>query len=150
VDKEKDYSDYFGHNRTISSVLSLFCGFLFTSIIILLTAYPNTGEFIAQVTLFFLTFIFYISLYTLIDNLEMGFHYIKDIPPLTLRVAPFFRLVLVFYLFGTAVVLMFLLFDLFSLALASGILWAIFVLVSIRSIIIPFVRNSKERVWMKR
>ncbi len=97
-----------------------------------------------------MTFIFYIALYTLIDNLEMGFHYIKDIPPLTLRVAPFFRMVIVFYLFGTAVVMMFLLFALFSLALASGILWAIFVLVSIRSIIIPFVRNSRERVWMKR
>jgi len=75
---------------------------------------------------------------------------IKDSPPLTLRVAPFFRLVLVFYLFGTAVVMMFLLFDLFGLALASGIFWVIFVLVSIRSIIIPFVRNSRERVWMKR
>jgi hypothetical protein len=147
VEKETDYTDYFGHNRTISSVLSLFCGFLFTSITILLTAYPNKEEVLAQATLFFLTFIFYVVLYTLIDNLEMGFHYIKDIPPLTLRVAPFFRLVLVFYLFGTAVVFMFLLFDLFGLALATGVLWAIFVLVSIRSIITPFLKNSRERNW---
>jgi hypothetical protein len=112
-----------------------------------LTAYPNKEEVLAQATLFFLTFIFYVVLYTLIDNLEMGFHYIKDIPPLTLRVAPFFRLVLVFYLFGIAVVFMFLLFDLFGLALATGVLWAIFVLVSIRSIIIPFLKNSRERNW---
>ncbi len=145
--KEDDYSDYFDHNRTISSVLSLFCGFIFTSITILLTAYHNIQDPLAQATLFFLTFIFYVALYTLIDNLEMGFHYIKNIPLLTLRVAPFFRLVLVFYLFGTAVVIMFLLFGLYGLALASGILWAIFVLVSIRSIIMPFLKNSKERKW---
>ncbi len=147
MEKEDDYSDYFDHNRTISSVLSLFCGFIFTSITILLTAYHNIQDPLAQATLFFLTFIFYVALYTLIDNLEMGFHYIKNIPLLTLRVAPFFRLVLVFYLFGTAVVIMFLLFGLYGLALASGILWAIFVLVSIRSIIMPVLKNSKERKW---
>jgi hypothetical protein len=150
VDKEDDYSDYFGHNRSISSVLSLFCGFLFTSIIIILTAYRSTGEVFFQATLFFLTFTFYVALYTLIGNLEMGFHYIKDIPPLTLKVAPFFRLVLVFYLFGTALVMMFLLYTLFGLALASGIIWVMFVLMSIRSIIFPFLRQSQEREWVKK
>ena len=148
--EEENYADYFGHNRSISSVLSLFCGFLFTSITLLLTSYPNIQEVLAQATLFFLTFVFYVALYTLIDNLEMGFHYIKKIPPLTLRVAPFFRLLLVFYLFGTAVVLMFLLFGLLNLAIISGILWAIFVMVSIISIVRPFFRQSTEREWMKR
>jgi len=80
----------------------------------------------------------------------MGFHYIKDIPPLTLKVAPFFRLVLVFYLFGTALVMMFLLYTLFGLALASGIIWVMFVLMSIRSIIFPFLRQSQEREWVKK
>jgi len=148
--EEENYADYFGHNRSISSVLSLFCGFLFTSITLLLTSYPNIQEVLAQATLFFLTFVFYVALYTLMDNLEMGFHYIKKIPPLTLRVAPFFRLLLVFYLFGTAVVLMFLLFGLLNLAIISGILWAIFVMVSIISIVRPFFRQSTEREWMKR
>lgn len=147
MEEEDDYSDYFDHNRSISSVLSLFCGFIFTSITIFLTAYPNIEDSFSQATLFFLTFIFYVSLYTLIDNLEMGFHYIEKIPPLTLRVAPFFRLVLVFYLFGTAIIMMFLLFGLYALALASGILWAIFILVSISSIIVPFLKNSRERNW---
>lgn len=148
--EEENYADYFGHNRSISSVLSLFCGFLFTAITLLLTSYPNTQEVPAQATLFFLTFVFYVALYTLMDNLEMGFHYIKKIPPLTLRVAPFFRLLLVFYLFGTAVVFMFLLFDLLNLAIITGILWAIFILVSIVSIAIPFFRQSLEREWVKR
>ena len=148
--EEGNYSDYFGHNRAISSVLSLFCGFIFTAITLLLTSYPNIQEIFAQTTLFFLTFVFYVALYTLIDNLEMGFHYIKKVPPLTLRVAPFFRLLVVFYLFGTAVVLMFLLFDLLNLAIISGILWAIFVLVSILSIVRPFLKQSMDREWMKR
>lgn len=144
---EESYAEYFGHNRTISSVLSLFCGFIFTAITLLLTSYPNIHDGFAQATLFFLTFTFYVALYTLIDNLEMGFHYIKKIPPLTLRVAPFFRLLLVFYLFGTAVVLMFLLFGLQTLAIVTGALWGVFVLISIVSIVVPFFRQSIDREW---
>ncbi len=147
MQEEETYADYFGHNRTISSVLSLFCGFIFTAITLLLTSYPNIQDSFAQTTLFFLTFTFYVALYTLVDNLEMGFHYIKKIPPLTFRVSPFFRLILVFYLFGTAVVLMFILFGLQTLAIVTGVLWGIFILVSIVFIVVPFFRQSFEREW---
>jgi polyferredoxin len=81
------------------------------------------------------------------DNLGMGFHCIKKIPPLTFRVAPFFRLLLVFYLFGTAAVLMFMLFGLQTLALVTGALWGIFILVSIVLIVLPFFRQSVDREW---
>ena len=149
-ERDEHYEQYFSHNRAIASTLSLFCGFIFTAITLLLTSYPNIQDSLAQITLFFLTFVFYVSLYTLMDNLEMGFHYIEKVPPLTLRVAPFFRLLIVFYLFGTAVVLMFVLFGLLNLAVVSGTLWAIFVLVSILSIVRPFIKQSVAREWMKR
>jgi hypothetical protein len=147
---EEDYEDYFSHNRTIVGVLSLFCGFLFTSITILLNALVNPSEILAQTTILFLTIIFYLSLYTLIDNLEMGFHYIKKIPILTGRVAPFFRLLVIFYLFGAATVMLFLLFGLFYLSLVCGMLWIIIVAISFRSIVKPFFGLSRKMGWRKK
>src|SRR5512143_2703074 len=106
ANENPSYLEYFQHNTTIGGVLSLFCGFLFTSITILLTSLQNKEGVLAQATLLFLTLIFYLSLYVLLDNLEMAFHYIKNIPPLTLKVKPFFFLLLIFYFFGTSTVTM--------------------------------------------
>jgi len=100
ADQENPYSDYFDHNRTIASVLSLFAGFLFTSMTILLNGLQNKDELLPQATILFLAVLFYLTLYVLLDNLEMGFHYIKKIPPLTMKVKPFFNLLVIFYLFG--------------------------------------------------
>ena len=100
VKDENPFSEYFGQNERIIVVLSLFCGFLFTSITLLLTTLQNRGEILGQATILFLTLVFYFSLYTLLDNLEMAFHYIKNIPPLTLKIRPFLNLLLIFYLFG--------------------------------------------------
>jgi hypothetical protein len=151
VDQMSDeYSDYFAHNTTIGSVLSLFCGFLFTSITILLTSLQNKEGVLAQATILFLTLIFYLSLYVLLDNLEMVFHYIKNIPPLTLKVKPFFFVLLVFYFFGTSTILMFLLFNLFCLAAISTAIWAFFVAASLNSTVRRFYKQSIERPWPKR
>ncbi len=143
------YGEYFAHNTTIGSVLSLFCGFLFTSITILLTSLQNKEGMLAQATILFLTLIFYFSLYVLLDNLEMAFHYIKNIPPLTLKVKPFFYLLLIFYLFGSSTVLMFLLFNLLSLALISAVIWVLFVIASVNSTVRRFYKQSFVRSWPK-
>src|SRR5512136_1406878 len=148
-DENIEYSEYFQHNTTIGSVLSLFCGFLFTSITILLTSLQNKEGVLAQATILFLTLIFYLSLYVLLDNLEMVFHYIKNIPPLTLKVKPFFFLLLIFYFFGTSTVLMFLLFSLVYLAVVSAIIWVLFVIASINSTVRRFFKQSFERQWLK-
>ena len=97
---KNSYSDYFAHNSVIVGVLSLFCGFLFNSIAILLNSLQSRGSMLGQGTILFITLVFYFSLYVLLDNLEMAFHYIDDIPSLALKVRPFFNLLLVFYLFG--------------------------------------------------
>lgn len=145
--KKTSYSEYFGHNGVIVGVLSLFCGFLFTSITILLTSLQNKEGILAQATILFLALIFYFSLYVLLDNLEMAFHYIENIPPLTLKVRPFFNLLLIFYLFGTSTIFMFLLFNLLYLAAISAIVWVIVVIASINSIVKRFYKQSVKRYW---
>ncbi len=93
---ENPFSEYFNQNERIIVVLSLFCGFIFTSITLLLTTLQNRGGILGQGTILFLTLIFYFSLYALLDNLEMGFHYIKNIPPLTLKIRPFISKIFLF------------------------------------------------------
>jgi len=145
--KKTSYSEYFGHNGVIVGVLSLFCGFLFTSITILLTSLQSKEGILAQATILFLALIFYFSLYVLLDNLEMAFHYIENIPPLTLKVRPFFNLLLIFYLFGTSTVFMFLLFNFLYLAVISAIVWVIVVIASINSTVKRFYKQSVKRYW---
>ena len=144
---ENMFSEYFAQNERIIVVLSLFCGFLFTSITLLLTTLQNRGGILGQATILFLTLVFYFSLYTLLDNLEMGFHYIKNIPPLTLKIRPFFNLLLIFYLFGTSTIFMFLLYDLIYLATICGVIWAILVVISINSTGKRFYKQSVARYW---
>ncbi len=145
--KKASYSEYFGHNGVIVGVLSLFCGFLFTSITILLTSLQSKEGILTQATILFLALIFYFSLYVLLDNLEMAFHYIENIPPLTLKVRPFFNLLLIFYLFGTSTIFMFLLFNLLYLAVISAIVWVIVVIASINSTVKRFYKQSVKRYW---
>jgi hypothetical protein len=56
---EKQFSEYFAQNERIIVVLSLFCGFLFTSITLLLTTLQNKGGILGQATILFLTLVFY-------------------------------------------------------------------------------------------
>jgi hypothetical protein len=149
ADKVNRYSDYFEHNRTIVGVLSLFAGFLFTAITIILSVLQNKTELLPQATILFMTLLFDLTLFVLLDNLEMGFHYIKDIPPMTLKVRPFLNVLVIFYLFGVSTVLMFLLFGLFNLSLVSGVIWAIVVILSLATTARRFIRQAKERDWRK-
>jgi len=146
---EKQFPEYFAQNERIIVVLSLFCGFLFTSITLLLTTLQNREGILGQATILFLTLVFYFSLYTLLDNLEMAFHYIKNIPPLTLKIRPFFNLLLIFYLFGTSTIFMFLLYDLNYLAMICGVIWATLVVISVNTTGKRFYRQSVARNWKK-
>ncbi len=149
VENGKKYSDYFDHNRTIVSVLSLFAGFLFTAITILLSLLQSKTEMLSQATILFITLLFFVTLYVLLDNLEMGFHYINDIPPMTLKVRPFFNLLVIFYLFGAATVMMLMLFGLFDLSLISGAIWVLLVILSLATTVRRFFRQAVSRDWMK-
>jgi hypothetical protein len=146
-EEDNSFREYFDHNKTIASVLSLFAGFLFTSMSIILNGLQNKTELLSQVTILFLAVLFYLTLYALLDNLEMGFHYIKDIPPLTMKVRPFFNVLLIFYLFGTATVLIFMLFGLSTLSLISGVIWSLVVIWSLNTTVKRFIKQSVKRNW---
>jgi hypothetical protein len=106
----------------------------------MLTTLQNRGGILGQATILFLTLVFYFSLHSLLDNLEIAFHYIKNIPPLTLEIRPFFNLLLIFYLFGTSTIFMFLRYDLIYLAAICGIIWATLVAISITTIVKSFYK----------
>ncbi len=144
---EENFS-YFEHNKTIAQVLSLFAGFIFTSITLLLTRI-DTHDVFAQATLLFLTILFDITLFVLMDNLEMPFEYIKNIPMMTLKVRPFFFLLVIFYLFGTTTVMMFLLYHLLYPSIVSGLLWLTIVIISILTTGRRFAEQAIKRDWNK-
>jgi len=79
----------------------------------------------------------------------MSFHYIKNILPLTLKIHPFFNLLLIFYLLETATIFMFLLYDLIYLATICGTIWATLVAISINTTGKRFYKQSVARNWKK-
>ncbi len=142
---DNDFPDYLSHNRGILSVISLICGFLLSVIALVVTLFPSLDSFQAQIVLLGLTAIFDLSLYTLMECLVMGIYFIKKVPPITKRLRSFnIRLMLMFYLFGVSTVLLFLLWNLYCTALASGIMWAIVVAYSYTSIVMPFNNYRKQ------
>lgn len=143
---DNGFPDYLTHNRGILSAISLLCGFLFSVIALLVSNYPYLNSFQAQIVLLGLTAIFDLSLYTLMDCLVMGIYFCGRIPPTTKHLRSFnFRLMLVFYFFGVATVLLFLLWNLFYLALASAVMWAVVVASSYISIVKPFNQYRSQK-----
>jgi len=59
-------------------------------------------------------------------------------------------LLLIFYLFGAATVLMFLLFNLFYLSLISGVTWAMIVILSLMTTVKRFYKQAVTRNWEKK
>ena len=125
---EKDYSDYLKHMSNFSSVVSVFAGFTFTVLTLLITLLPDPSSIKAQVTFFFLAVLFDLLIFLVAWNSINNVYLCRNVPPLTKRLAIFNWLSLLsFSLSGVAVVLVFLLSDLIYLALASGIVWVLFI-----------------------
>jgi len=126
---EKDYSDYIKHMSSFSSVISVFAGFIFTVLTLLITLLPNPSSIKAQVAFFFLAVLFDLSIFLIAWNTVNNVYLCRNVPPRTKGLATFNWLSLVsFGLSGVAVVLVFLLSDLIYLALASGIVWILFII----------------------
>ena len=103
-----------------------FAGFTFTVVAILLTSLPNLKALQTQLTLLFLTAIFYLTVFIAFFVLiEVTFY--VEMPPLRehgrmLNVLIF----LTFLLIGLAFPVLFLLWDLTLLAAVSGLIWLVF------------------------
>lgn len=128
---KKDHSDFISHLSNLSGVLSLFGGFTFTSITLLMTQLSDLQTIPAQFTLFFLAVLLDLFLFILAWTTISVIQFCASAPIREFRHSNLYNslMFLSFGMWGAAVVLMFLLWNLIYLALASGIVWTFFVMV---------------------
>jgi len=122
-EKEQDRTAYISSISFEAQAYALFGGFILTAITLILTLYPDPSTLQSQATLFFLTLLFYMLIVTLVSH----FYKIALCSRTTTPSLPYERLWgwlegAVWHMVEISVVLMFLLWNLFYLALASGIM----------------------------
>jgi len=133
---EKDYSDYLQATQSTLNVLVLLSGFTFTGITILLSQFPVLDSLRGQFILFFLASLLFLFMFLMSWAIGRNLRYCRSMPPVTRDIASFNRLTLLsYFLLQFAVVLMFLLWNLTILSLASGVVLAMFVILTIRGYI---------------
>jgi len=123
--------EYTGYVKAVAesrvTMLSLFSGFTFSTITILLYQLPDPNSLISQLTLLFLVVLFDLCLFLLAWQtvIVVGTYNVRNPPARAKWELVVFNLLLmiVFILWGWSVVLMFLLRNLYYLALVSGVLW---------------------------
>jgi len=143
--KEEDYSSYLAYESMTVQVLALLCGFTFTAITILVTQLPNLNQIISQVTLFFLAFMFYVFEFLLFFIMFYLSYCIQSVPPEARgRRTVGWLWFLSSTLWGIAIVLLFLLWNLTYLFLAAGVMYGVFTLLTIIFIWKPFLEFSKK------
>ena len=136
---EKDYSDYISQLLSLTNGLHFFAGFIFTSITILLTQLSDQSRMQAQVTLFFLALLFYLLVFlALYARAEVTYLLINMPPSSKKRTAFNLAILLVLSMSGLAIILMFLLWSLVYLALASGVVWVLYIISVLILIVKPF------------
>jgi hypothetical protein len=133
---EKDYSDWRQLMGNLSNIMALFSGFTFTAITILLSQFPVSGSLTAQLVLFFLACLFF--LFIMLVGTVHGLMYkrCRCFPPLTKDIAGFNSLSLLSWvLLQFAVVLMFLIWNLVYLSLASAFMVVVFNIPQVRGML---------------
>ena len=128
TENEEEYTGYVkAVAGTRATMLSLFSGFTFTTITILLNQLPDPSSFISQLTLFFLVLLFDLCLFLLAWQtvIVVGTWNVRNPPARAKWDMVVFNLLLMiaFILWGWSVVFMFLLRNLYYLTLVSGVLW---------------------------
>jgi len=146
---EKDYSDYIKHMSSFNSVASVFAGFTFTILTLLLTQLPDPSSIMSQLTLFFLAVLFDLLAFLVSWNSINNIYFCRNVPPLTKRLAMFNWLsVLSYSLLGVPIVLMFLLWNLIYLALALAVVWALFIIATFIFTWKPLMDFRKTRAYI--
>ncbi len=144
AENSEQYRDYMRHRTNLNSVLTLFSGFSFTAITILITRLQNPSTLEAQFMLFFLMFMLDFFLFLLGYNTAQLIYLCKYVPPLTTGTRVFNTLFYFgFILFEFAVVAMFLIWNLTFLALTAMVMNILFLIASYLLIWKPFQKRRK-------
>jgi hypothetical protein len=149
---EPDYSAYISYQMMASNSFSLFMGFTFTSMVVFLTWLPDPGQLGLQVVLFSLALLFHVLGYLLFVQ-EATLAYCVRIAPklpedyrgsiVTRHLSNF-----VWYMLGAINVLMFLVWNLPVLAVASAVVGFSF-MVWARKTASPFYRAVSTK-WVRK
>lgn len=117
------------------TMLSLFSGFTFSAIIALLFYVPDLNSLISQITLFFLVVLFDLCLFLLAWQtiIVIGTWNVSEAPARSKWELSVFNglLMIVFFLWGWSVVLIFLLRNLHLLAVVFSVLWVIVIITAL-------------------
>jgi hypothetical protein len=81
-DEEGNLSAYMTSHSIVSRNYSLFAGFTFTAITILISRVPDPSAWQSQVMLFFLAALFYLLISSLYDNQQLIGYCVKYAPKL--------------------------------------------------------------------
>ena len=151
--EEELYTYLLNLSRVRASVLSFLSGFTFTVIGIFLSQLPDLTSVMSQATLFFLTLLFEFFLFLsawqmtiIIGCAPARIVYTAYGGVFKREVATFSLLMFLgLSLLGMSVILMFLLWNLLYLALASGVVWIVFI-VTTSSIIRKSIKRTRVRI----
>jgi len=126
---EDDYSDYITHMSNINRNYGTIGGAAFTTLTLLITLLPDPSQIFAQVTLFFVMFVFFLLDFLAGWGATDLVYFCRKTPPLTNQLKIFNYLSLSGYsLIGLLPGLMFLAKNLTYLALASWLVWVVFLI----------------------
>lgn len=146
---EKDYSAYIAYQSSGMQVYSLFVAFTFTVITLLLTLLPDPHQMLPQVTLFFISILFDIFLFLTFSGFLNLSKCADHVPPIDEKeqrrsVTTNFMYLFSLVLWGVAMTLMFLLWNLTILALASGVVYVLFVILILAYVYRPIAQHWNE------
>jgi O-antigen/teichoic acid export membrane protein len=145
LESGESYPEYAQNLSNVMNGMFFFAGFTFTVVAILLTFLPNPKALQSQLTLLFLTAVFYLTLFIALFFMVRVTFYV-EMPPLTGHAWVVNVLIfLTFLLIGLTFPLLFLLWDLTLLAAISGSMWLIFVLSIFLFVVKRKIKTDRKR-----
>jgi len=154
-ENEEKYSAYMAYYNLATTIDALFAGFIFTAITLLLTQLPDPTHISMQVTFLFLTVVLNVNMYLLTWNLCAVENCIRLAPELLKAWWRWNKTRTALTLLseiglGLAVSLMFLIWGMIYLALASMLVLALFEIFAYVSITKPYLEELKKKPWVRK
>jgi hypothetical protein len=141
----RDYSDYSRHITTVMTGMTVINGFIFTAIISLLTKLEQPSMLYSQLLFLLLAIVFDLNSLLLQHLTVETLYFCRKLPPQTRKVTIRVALMdVISGLFGCAIPLMFLIFELVTLAIVSAVIW-LFCIVASFALVFKPMREFRKR-----
>jgi hypothetical protein len=147
---DADYSAYISYHAMASNTFSLFMGFTFTAIVLLLTRIPDPSQIRIQTVLFFLVLLFQVLGYLLFEEEAVIAYCVKIAPqlPRDYRAGIVHHFSnFVWYMLTGIIALMFIVWDLVYLAIFAAIIGISFIILA-RVVSTPLYKKVEK--WIRK